>query len=59
MECFTCQNISGIRRISPGPFVYEDQYWLVDHAYPTSLKGWLVILTKRHQVCINHLRKPQ
>ena len=43
MECLICCSISGERRISPGPFIYEGAYWLVDHAYPTLLKGWLVI----------------
>lgn len=59
VECFTCQNISGIRRISPGPFIYEGQYWLVDHAYPTSLKGWLVIVLKRHAEALHALRKEE
>ncbi|MHB8598209.1 MAG: HIT family protein [Ktedonobacteraceae bacterium] len=59
MECFTCQNIAGIRRISPGPFIYEGQYWLVDHAYPTSLKGWLVIVLKRHAEALHELSKEE
>ena len=47
-ECWTCLSNSGIRRISPGPTVYEGKYWLVEHAYPTALKGWMVIVLKRH-----------
>ena len=55
MECRVCQSLEGIERISPGPFIYEGQYWLVDHAYPTSLKGWLVIVPKRHVEALHEL----
>jgi hypothetical protein len=48
MECHSCRSISGEKRISPGPFIYEGAYWLVDPAYPTSHLGWLVIVLKRH-----------
>ena len=43
LDCSTCRSISGERRISPGPTVYGGRYWLIEHAYPTRLKGWLVI----------------
>ena len=55
MECYTCLNISGERPISPAPFIYEGTYWIVDHAYPSSLKGWLVILLKRHAEALHEL----
>lgn len=48
MECFTCKSNLGNKRISPGPTIYDGEYWLVEHAYPSKLKGWLVIATKRH-----------
>lgn len=53
--CVTCQNVSGQKLISPGPFIYEGQYWLVDHAYPTGLKGWLVVPLKRHATALHEL----
>ncbi len=53
--CFTCLNISGQQRISPGPFIYTGQYWVVDHAYPSSLLGWLVILPKRHITAMHEI----
>jgi diadenosine tetraphosphate (Ap4A) HIT family hydrolase len=55
MECRSCQSIQGIQRISPGPFIYEGRFWMVDHAYPTSLKGWLVIVSKRHVEALHEL----
>jgi diadenosine tetraphosphate (Ap4A) HIT family hydrolase len=55
MECLSCLSLQGIQRISPGPFIYEGNYWVVDHAYPTSLKGWLVIVTWRHVEALHDL----
>jgi len=55
MDCLTCLNLSGERRISPGPFIYGGTYWVVDHAYPTTHLGWLVILIKRHIEALHDL----
>ncbi|MBU2229133.1 HIT family protein [Patescibacteria group bacterium] len=48
MPCKVCRSISGDLRISPGPPIYEGTYWMVEHAYPTRLKGWLVMVLKEH-----------
>lgn len=53
--CHTCKSSSGEKRISPGPTIYSGQYWLVEHAYPTALKGWLVIVLKRHAEALHEL----
>src|SRR5260370_12981866 len=58
-ECFSCRSISGEKRISPGPYIHEGNYWLVDHAYPTSLKGWLVIVLKRHVEALHELSQEE
>ena len=50
---------SGERRISPGSTIYEGQYWLVEHAYPSQLKGWLVIVLKRHAEALHELSKDE
>lgn len=54
-DCWTCRSNSGEKRISPGPVIYEGQYWLVDHVYPTRLKGWLVLVLKRHAEALHEL----
>jgi diadenosine tetraphosphate (Ap4A) HIT family hydrolase len=54
-ECFSCRSLAGEARISPGPFIYEGQYWMVDHAYPVALAGWLVIVLKRHAAALHEL----
>lgn len=59
MECLTCLNLSGERRISPGPYIYEGTYWMVDHAYPTTHPGWLVILPKRHIEALHELTQEE
>ncbi|MDC7222455.1 MAG: HIT family protein [Spirochaetales bacterium] len=48
MYCKSCESNKGIKRISPGETIYEGTHWLVEHAYPTSLQGWTVIVLKRH-----------
>lgn len=55
MECLTCLSNSGERRISPGPTIYEGTTWFLEHAYPTALKGWLVVVLKRHVEALHEL----
>lgn len=55
MECLTCKSNAGQRRISPGPTIYEGNYWLVEHAYPVKTTGWTVIVLKRHAEALHDL----
>ena len=55
MECYSCLAAAGKRRISPGPVIYEGSYWKIEHAYPTSLVGWLVLVLKRHAEALHEL----
>lgn len=59
MECYACKNVSGETPISPGKIIYEGKYWIVDHAYPTKLLGWLVIVLKRHAEALHDLTKEE
>jgi diadenosine tetraphosphate (Ap4A) HIT family hydrolase len=59
MDCYTCRSLSGERRISPGPTIYEGRYWLIEHAYPTRLKGWLVIVLKRHVEALHEMTREE
>jgi diadenosine tetraphosphate (Ap4A) HIT family hydrolase len=59
MECLTCLNLSGERRISPGPYIYQTEHWIVDHAYPTIQLGWMVILPKRHIEALHELTREE
>ncbi len=54
-DCWTCRSVSGEKRISPGPIIYEGEHWMVEHAYPTRLVGWLVLVLKRHAEALHEL----
>ena len=59
MGCLTCKSITGERRISPGPTIYETEHWLVEHAYPCSIRGWLVLVLKRHAQALHELTEQE
>lgn len=56
MECLSCKSLNGEIIISPGGVIYEGVYWRVEHAYPTALLGWLVIILKRHCQALHELK---
>ena len=58
-DCHTCRSLSGERPISPGPTIYEGRYRLIEHAYPTRLKGWLVIVLKRHLEALHEVTREE
>jgi diadenosine tetraphosphate (Ap4A) HIT family hydrolase len=55
MECLTCQSLSGEYPLSPGPRIHDGQFWAVEHAWPTAVRGWLVIILKRHAEALHEL----
>jgi diadenosine tetraphosphate (Ap4A) HIT family hydrolase len=59
MNCWTCRSNSGEQRISPGPPIYEGRFWIVEHAYPTQLLGWLVIVLRRHAEALHELTRDE
>jgi diadenosine tetraphosphate (Ap4A) HIT family hydrolase len=50
---------AGERRISPGPAIHEGRFWIVEHAYPTQLLGWLVIVLRRHAEALHELTREE
>ena len=59
MDCLTCKSISGEKRISPGPTIHEARFWYIEHAYPCKLKGWLVLVLKRHVEALHDLTQEE
>jgi diadenosine tetraphosphate (Ap4A) HIT family hydrolase len=59
MDCYSCLSLSGEKRISPGPMIVEGTYWVVEHAYSTSIRGWLVIVLKRHAEALHELSQDE
>lgn len=53
--CPVCLSNRGDARISPGPVIHLGRTWQVEHAYPCSLLGWLVIVLRRHAEAVHEL----
>ena len=58
-DCPVCLSNSGAERISPGAPIYEGEYWVVEHAYPSALLGWLVLVLKRHAEALHELTRAE
>lgn len=59
MVCLSCKSLRGKITISPAPVIYNGQYWQVEHAYPTAIVGWVVIVCKRHCQALHELTKKE
>lgn len=57
--CYSCLANAGTRPISPGTRIYEGMCWNVEHAYPTKLPGWLVLVLKRHAAAVHALSRAE
>ena len=54
-ECLTCRSLSGEVLIALGPAIFEGRFWVVEHAYPCKIKGWLVLVLRRHAPALHDL----
>lgn len=54
-QCLTCKSLRGEISLAPGPVIYEGIYWRIEHVAPTAVRGWLVILLKRHAAALHEL----
>lgn len=57
--CYSCLANDGTRPVSPGPRICEGLYWNVEHAYPTALPGWLVLVLRRHAAALHELSRDE
>ena len=53
--CLSCASNAGVRRISPAMPVLEGTHWLIEHAYPVGLLGWMVLVLRRHAAALHEL----
>lgn len=53
--CYSCESLRGERHISPAEHIYDGRYWIVDHAWPTALVGWVVLVLRRHAAALHEL----
>jgi diadenosine tetraphosphate (Ap4A) HIT family hydrolase len=55
-DCISCNSIRGINRIKQIPRVLETKHFVVEHI-STSIRGWVVIVPKRHVTAVHQLTK--
>jgi diadenosine tetraphosphate (Ap4A) HIT family hydrolase len=53
--CYSCEALHGERHISPSQRIFEGRWWIVEHAWPTSLVGWVVLVVRRHATALHEL----
>lgn len=54
-NCLSCQSLRGEITLSPGGIIYKGKYWQAEHVYPTTIKGWLVMVLRRHIEALHEL----
>jgi len=58
-SCKSCQAMQGLISITNTPRILETPHWIVEHIYPTSIKGWLVVALKRHCRALHDLTEEE
>ncbi|MCI0395647.1 MAG: HIT family protein [Chloroflexi bacterium] len=53
--CLTCQAQQGFVLLTNAPRILETSHWRVEHAHPTSVRGWLVVALVRHAAALHEL----
>jgi diadenosine tetraphosphate (Ap4A) HIT family hydrolase len=59
VACPICRSNDGTERISPAAPIHEGEHWIVEHAYPSALLGWLVLVLKRHAESLHDLSRAE
>lgn len=54
-RCFSCESLRGERHLSPGKRIFDGRHWVVEHAWPTALVGWVVLVLRRHAPALHDL----
>ena len=57
MDCYSCELIAR-RDAGNAPLwdcIYRTPYWDVAHCYNTALRGWLVLIARRHIAAIDEM----
>jgi diadenosine tetraphosphate (Ap4A) HIT family hydrolase len=39
--------------------MYDGKYWVIEHAYPVKINGWIVIILKRHCEALHELTESE
>ncbi|MFF2997832.1 HIT family protein [Streptomyces sp. NPDC057950] len=54
-DCYTCGMEAGFDGLPPRERVVHDQLWRVAHVFDTAVRGWLVLLPRRHVTAVHDL----
>ena len=54
-DCETCRALRGEIALTNAPRILETTHWVIEHAHPTSVRGWLVLVLARHCGAIHDL----
>ncbi len=53
--CHSCQAERGLIPLTNAPVIARTEHWRVEHAHPTSVRGWLVVVLRRHRRALHDL----
>jgi diadenosine tetraphosphate (Ap4A) HIT family hydrolase len=48
-RCLACEARAGRLQLNPAPEIYSGSHWIVEHAHPTDILGWVVLATRQHR----------
>ncbi|WP_328551407.1 MULTISPECIES: HIT family protein [unclassified Streptomyces] len=54
-DCYACGREAEFDDLPPRERVAHDQLWRVAHVFDTAVRGWLVLLPRRHVVAVHDL----
>ena len=55
MTCGSCASLAGRRVLTNAPRLVLDDHWIVEHAHPVAVPGWLVLVLRRHARALHDL----
>ena len=58
-SCKSCQAIQGLISLTNTPRIIETRHWVIEHAHPTAVRGWLVIVLNRHCSALHELTEEE
>ena len=60
-QCYTCELVAqrDAGQAPPWDCIHRSQYWVVVHSYNTALRGWLVLVVRRHIEAIDEMTEDE
>ncbi|MGW3817328.1 HIT family protein [Streptomyces sp. NPDC005046] len=55
LDCYACSQEAEFDDLPPRECVVHDRHWRVAHALNTAVRGWLVLLPRRHVAAVHDL----